>query len=190
MLTEKLSNNAASFGADPSKGFIVGGTSAGGNIAAVVGHLATDEKHDPPLTGLLLSVAPFLSPEAVPESYQTMYKSRIQNKDAPILNEIVAKMYDDAYQPEISSRLWDVLLWPGGHCNHPPTYFQVCGLDILRDEELIYEKVLREDWDTKTKVDLYRGLPHAFWVNYPTHSKSKQFIADRNTGLSWLLKQE
>ena len=36
------------------------------------------------------------------------------------------------------------LLHPDGHKDNPPVYFQVCGLDPLRDEALIYEKVLRE----------------------------------------------
>lgn len=46
-------NATSTLGADPSKGFVVGGASAGGNLTDVVGHLARDEKLNPPLTGLL-----------------------------------------------------------------------------------------------------------------------------------------
>ena len=42
--------NAKSFGADPLLGFVVGGTSSGATLAAVLTHLARDEKISPSLT--------------------------------------------------------------------------------------------------------------------------------------------
>lgn len=56
-----------------------------------------------------------------------------------------------------------VLNHPKGHHDLPPAYFQICGQDPLRDEALVYEKVLREEFGVKTKVDVYPGLPHGFW---------------------------
>ena len=52
-LTWAAANAKEVLGADPSKGFIVCGTSAGGNLTDVVAHLARDEKLNPPLTGLI-----------------------------------------------------------------------------------------------------------------------------------------
>ena len=46
-------NATSKLKADPSKGFLVGGTSAGGNLTDVVAHQARDEGLTPPLTGLL-----------------------------------------------------------------------------------------------------------------------------------------
>lgn len=40
---------------------------------------------------------------------------------------------------------------------------QVCGLDPLRDFGLLYEKVLREQEGTPTRLDVFNGLPHGFW---------------------------
>jgi acetyl esterase/lipase len=72
-------------GGDASKGFIVGGTSAGGNLAAVITHLYRDEKLEPPLTGVYLSIPALLSAGACPPEYLDRYKSREQNKDALVL---------------------------------------------------------------------------------------------------------
>lgn len=43
--------DAASLPADPTKGFIVGGSSAGGNISALLAHLSRKENLHPPVTG-------------------------------------------------------------------------------------------------------------------------------------------
>jgi acetyl esterase/lipase len=80
--------HASELGANPSKGFIVGGTSAGGNISAVIGHLARDEKLSPPITGLSLLI-PAVADHTlkhVDEEYAKEIKSYEQNKDAPILS--------------------------------------------------------------------------------------------------------
>ena len=74
-------------GGDPAKGFVIGGISAGGNLATVISHLYRDEKMSPPLTGIYLSVPILVSPEAVPGKFKYQYLSREQNKNAPILNK-------------------------------------------------------------------------------------------------------
>ena len=45
------------------------------------------------------------------------------------------------------------LLFPS-HANLPPAVFQIAGLDVLRDEGMLYEKLLREA-GVKTKLHVY-----------------------------------
>ncbi|KAI8711899.1 Abhydrolase-3 domain-containing protein [Fusarium sp. LHS14.1] len=72
-----LSKNAASLGADPTKGFILGGTSAGGHISIPLSHRARDESLSPPLTGVYLGVTPSLPPQALnPQARPFLPKSR------------------------------------------------------------------------------------------------------------------
>jgi acetyl esterase/lipase len=77
----------SALGGNAKKGFVIGGISAGGNLAAVISHLYRDEQISPPLTGIYLSVPILLSPEAVPEKLKDQYLSREQNQNAPILNK-------------------------------------------------------------------------------------------------------
>ncbi|EXJ66471.1 uncharacterized protein A1O5_10623 [Cladophialophora psammophila CBS 110553] len=185
-----IAENASQLSSDPSTGFIIGGTSAGGNISAVVSHLARDEKLSPALTGVYLNIPTVLAPEVVPEKYRSMYLSRQQNKDAPVLTKANMDMYKEAYAPDPRSELWSPFNWPSGHAKLPPHYLQVCGLDLLRDEALIYERVLRRDYNIPTKVDIYPGLPHVFYANFPQHSRSKEYAKDTTQGIGWLLEAQ
>lgn len=82
----KLAANASQLGADPSRGFIVHGESAGGNFAVILALLARDENLSPPLTGISASIPAVLAKEAVPERFKAEYLSLDQNKDAPGLD--------------------------------------------------------------------------------------------------------
>jgi len=191
LIVVQISENSGKLGADASKGFVLGGTSAGGNIAIVLSHLARDEALSPLLTGLYLNVPLVLAPEAVPEKYLPLYKSREQNAYSPVLSKAFMDMYTEAYEADLQSYVWSPINWPGGekaHAGLPRTYFQICGLDVLRDEGLIYERVLREDHGIETRVDVYPGLPHMFVPNYPSHSSSKKYPKDTLAGLGWLLR--
>ena len=93
------------------------------------------------------------------------------------------------YQPDLKSTLYNVFADPHNFDGLPPTFFQVCGLDPLRDEALLYERLLREQHGTKTLLKVYPGLPHAFWSGFPTLEVSKRFIEETMEGVKWLLEQ-
>ena len=89
----------AELGINPQKGYIIGGISAGANLAAVVAHLYRDKKHSPPLTGQYLCIPTTCDPAALPDKYKDVYLSREQNKDALILNEKSIDMFEGTLAP-------------------------------------------------------------------------------------------
>ncbi|EEU33366.1 uncharacterized protein NECHADRAFT_74384 [Fusarium vanettenii 77-13-4] len=174
--------------ASPSAGLIVSGTSAGGSIANAVVYLNRDLGSPVKVTGQLLSVAPLLPPPVVPKRYQDDYVSHEQNRDVAIPSEELARSFIAAYKPDKTSPLSVPAIHPLGHAGIPPTYLQVCGLDGLRDESLIYERMLRQENGIATRVDLYPGLPHHFWEFFPQLAKQIEKRTDDTVeGIRWLL---
>jgi len=82
------------------------------------------------------------------------------------------------------------LSFPAGHKSLPLTYFQICGMDPLRDDSFIYERILREECAVKTRVDFYPGLPHSFWSWFPEATFSKKQLKDSMEGMAWLLESK
>ncbi|OAL26643.1 hypothetical protein AYO20_09984 [Fonsecaea nubica] len=180
--------SASSWGADPAKGFIVGGSSAGGNLACVVTHLARDEGLSPPLTGHYLCIAGLVPPSRMPDKYKKWAYSYEQNKSDPINGQAVIDIFNAAYKPDLDDGIYNgPLIHPQGHAGLPPAFLQVNGSDTLRDDSLIYERILREEHGIKTKLVVYPGLPHAHWAFFPSLKASAQFWADQLEGMGWLL---
>ncbi|KAH8653064.1 Alpha/Beta hydrolase protein [Tricladium varicosporioides] len=201
-------NHVKDLGINPKKGFIIGGVSAGANITCAITHLYRDGKMEPRLTGQYLSVVTVCDPAALPEKYKDFVFSREQNQNAVILDRKGMSMFEGSssysqesflqhigsdecegiYKANPYSPLRSPLLFLS-HKDLPPTYFQVCGADPLRDEGLLYEKILREEYGIQTKMDLFPGLPHSFWSFFPNAEFSKSFQKDTTRGLEWLLEQ-
>ncbi|KAL1311508.1 hypothetical protein AAFC00_001631 [Neodothiora populina] len=183
-------DNAASLGADPRKGFVLGGTSAGGQLSAVTAQKYVGEKLAPPLTGIWLSIPAILAHDfPPPKEYQDVFFSRDQNADAPILTSSAIDMIDEVYAMDHSSDMFSPFNAKNPHVGLPPTYFQVDGLDPLRDDGLIYERVLRAHSVT-TRIDVYPGLPHSHWSFFPGLRSTVKAQTDIVKGLGWLLGQD
>ncbi|KAK1825534.1 hypothetical protein LTR12_000336 [Friedmanniomyces endolithicus] len=152
--------------ADPKVGFIVGGASAGGNLAAVMSQLSRDEGLMPPLTGQYLCVPALLWWDVVPEKWTAEYKSRTESTSDPVLKLREGKdRTTESLKADHSSPLFCPLL----HRNLKglaPAYFQLAGLDPLRDEGLLYERMLREESGVSTRLEVYEGYGHMFWTNW------------------------
>ncbi|EMD36107.1 hypothetical protein CERSUDRAFT_116010 [Gelatoporia subvermispora B] len=172
-----------------SQGFIVGGTSAGGNLSAVMTHRARDDPFfsDKKITGQILMMPTVLHPDGYPDEYKSELLSFDQNWDAPLLSRADVRMLfgwigaPNPRDPNISP-----LLYPS-HKDLPPAYFQVCGLDPLRDEGLLYEKILKEA-GVRTRLDIYPGVPHTFYLFTPDIKQAVKLEKDLNDGIRWLLQ--
>ncbi len=183
--------NATELRADPSYGFIVSGESSGGNIAIVLSHLARGHNLSPPITGQFLSLPSCLPPEIVQEKYKPYYHSWEQAEGSPkLFGYVMTTMFREAHGADATSPLFAAFNDPKGHAGMPPAYFQICGLDPVRDEGLLYEKVLREEYGVATKLDLYPGVPHAFWQVYPAFEMTQQANLDMIEGFAWLLARK
>ncbi|KAJ7438367.1 Alpha/Beta hydrolase protein [Mycena galericulata] len=178
--------NATRIFADSTKGFLVGGNSAGAYLATVLAHRARDDplflNHK--ITGQILQYPRVLARAAYPPQYEDQLLSMEQNKDAPGLTAAYIAFIAGLVKAPPSDPEYSPLL--AQHKGLAPAYIQVCGLDPLRDEALLYERLLREA-GVKTKLDIYPGVPHGFNFSFPHLAASIKFEADFNAGLAWLM---
>ncbi|KFY25297.1 hypothetical protein V491_01824 [Pseudogymnoascus sp. VKM F-3775] len=179
-----IASHSRELRANRKSGFIISGSSAGGNICAVLSHLArdADQIH---ITGVYLGMPIVVHPRAVPEIHQASYRSYEENRDAACLSQADLELVINAYNPDPKSPLYSALLWPSGHADLTPTYFQVGEFDVVRDDGIIYERVLREA-GVKTKIDTY-PVPHAFQGVFPELPIVKRYNDDMVAGIRWLL---
>jgi acetyl esterase/lipase len=183
-----LSKNASSLGAELSKGFILLGASAGANLAAVTSQKWVSTRSSPPITGVSLAVPWLLSSEIVPEEYKDLWLSREQDQDAMILNKAAIAYMMAAYEPDVHSPEFSPFNTPRAHRGLPLVHIQVCGSDPLRDDGLLYEKVLR-DHGVKTRMEVYPGVPHGFSL-FRGLPLAKRSFFDEILAIGWLIGDE
>ena len=181
--------NADDLGATPSAGFIVGGISAGANLAAVLAQMAKEQQLEPKLTGQWLSIPVLFDEKMVPEKYRDLYLSWQQNRHGPVFgSELLEKIFSH-WEADVKSPLFSPINSADPGEGLPPAYLQACGLDPLRDDALIYEKLLKEK-GVRTRMDVYPGLPHGFWAFFKQLKSSDKARVDIAMGMGWLLGKE
>lgn len=178
--------NAESFGASLDAGLVVGGVSAGGNLAAAVARQAVAERV--PLTGVWLNIPALLDDAIVPERYRSVFLSRQQNAKAAIINDEAISYIKSYYQYDPKSPEYSPFAWPSPVENMPPTAIQVCGQDPLRDDGLIYARVL-QDAGVPIRLNIYPGVPHGFNGIFSTMKLAQKHDQDVVDGMAWLLKR-
>ncbi|GCB22916.1 carboxylesterase NlhH [Aspergillus awamori] len=172
--------NSLTHGFDKSK-IYVGGTSAGANLAAVLGQLY--RSLGVCVRGQLLR-APVLCLSEL--HHQRMgLKSMDQFVDTPILNQHLMKQFLEWYQPyDRTDPTVSPLLFRRLDAS-PPCFIMICGRDPLRDEALAYADKLEEK-GIPVRVAVYSGMPHAFWI-FPELTTTKTATQDLIDGVRWLM---
>ncbi|GKT48123.1 AB hydrolase superfamily protein [Colletotrichum spaethianum] len=182
--------NAHVLGGDPLAGFILGGLSAGGNLAAVTAQRIADGTGalTPPLTGLWPCNPIIVEEDVVSPQYRDLFFSREQNADAALFNRAIFTQMMAAYVPEAKSPDYSPFNSKAPHKGMPPTFVQVSGADFVRDDGNVYERALR-DHGVKTRLEVYPGAVHAHIALRGLNFKSSiKAHVDVFKGLAWLLK--
>ena len=137
-----VSQNAASVGGDLSKGFLVGGASAGGCHMLPALYRARDEELRPSISGVLIICTGQVYNLKEETRSRMLYPGRlfshIENRDAPFssqaANECYSRIADTSMDdPDITQ------LYRANHETLPPMYSQIAGMDLLRDGTIVSE---------------------------------------------------
>ncbi|OLN92097.1 AB hydrolase superfamily protein 4 [Colletotrichum chlorophyti] len=183
-----LSKNASRFGADISKGFVVGGFSAGANISSIVAQRSGVEGLG--VTGAMLSVPFLLVREIVPEKYAAEWVSREENSTwSPTFTTAMINDVSKALEPDKKSPWYSPFNDAEAIAKSPRTYIQVGDRDPLRDDGLIYAKVLQDN-GVEARVDNYPDWGHQGWSIFAPKDSPPELGPNTIKGMKWLLGRE
>lgn len=164
-----LHKNIDQLGGDPTK-VVVGGISAGGQLSASLAleqHLGKTDvlKGTPPLAGQVLIIPCVASPATYHDGPGKKLKisSYVENEFAPMLPKKVIEFFVgllEAPEPAFNDTKLNIVNATEDEVKGlPPTAFGIAGLDPLRDEALLYAKLLT-DANVPTDIRLFKGVPH------------------------------
>lgn len=192
---------------DPSLGVVLGGVSAGGNLAAVIAGISAAIAADKssklaqglselsqPVKGVFLSVPILLHESSVPAEYASIWTSRVENADGPVINTASlaltqARLKADHHSPWYSPLNLDLGSLAGKHA--PRVYFQAGQLDGLRDDAVVYERALRERRVADTRIDVIQDVGHVGWCIFPMPEVHSDELRTKSLdGMAWLLGTE
>lgn len=182
-------NATGSLGANPSKGFIMSGVSAGGNIASAVVTNAISEPLAHPFTGQWLGVPVLNDDERTPEKYKPYHLSLKHNADAPVLASKAVDAINKHIGVDFTSPWRFPILSENPISKQPKAYIMADGMDPLRDDALIWDEILKDN-GVATKTDFYPGCPHAHWGFFAGIEVSNKAIVDLIVGIGWLLGED
>jgi acetyl esterase/lipase len=191
---------------DPALGFVLAGCSAGANLAAVIAGVAAATRSGSKIlisglpeiktriTGLFVSIPRLLYEGNVPARYATANRSREENANAPVLNATLLRNSELRLKPDVRSPFCSPmnLNLHAIRAEHPQKVYIQCGeLDILRDDAVIYERMLREDNVCETRIDQFKGIDHVAWLSLPFPQFHSQEMREKTLeGMGWLLGKD
>lgn len=142
--------------------------------------------------------------KSCPNEYRGSFISHDQNANTPSLSREVTAVMRDAVEWDDTSdlryaaisqtplsgqpRQVSTVLWEASCANMAGrTYIQVDGMDLLRDDGLVYDEMLQAA-GVSTKLDFYPGCPHAHWAQMRGTEIANRALIDTIVGLGWLLQ--
>ena len=147
-----INDNADALGIDAGR-IVVGGDSAGGNLAAVTALMARD-RGGPGLAGQLL-LYPVIAADFGTESYRAFGRGYYNPKPA-------LQWYWDQYVPTVAERSHPYASPLGADLHGlPPAVVVIAGHDPLRDEGVAYADALETAGVSVTRLS-YQGGVHGF----------------------------
>lgn len=152
-LLRHVATQGAELGLDPSR-IILGGDSAGANLASGLALLNAEQPAPIPLAGLLLNYGVF-DHRLDTASYQEF-------ADGYGLTLAKMRFYWDAYCPELVARTSPFASPMRGNLSVlPPTLLHIAELDVLCAENLAFAEKLRAA-GVPLETELFRGTVHGF----------------------------
>lgn len=193
-----LHKNTDALKIDPSK-VVVGGVSAGGQLtASLVLEKQKGEnealKNLPDIAAQVLIIPALAHYETYAEGPLKQMKSRdissiVENENAPILPMKACVAFTKLLKiPKVELGDTKINILSAATADDvkgmPPTIFGIAGLDPLRDEALLYGKLLAEA-GVPTEVRLFKGVPHGFRRFGPALKASAQWDKAVEDGVEW-----
>lgn len=184
-----ISNAEDKLGANPSSGLIVGGYSAGGQLATVVASEARTREFKYKTTGCFICIPSIFTENIVPAQYKYVWTSREVNSDPFMTKEFIEDVWPSLQGADTKSAMYSPVNHMMGLRGMPPTYVQVGGKDVFRDDGIVYAKMLQDD-RVPTKIDEYPELGHQAWTIWTDHYGPYKKELENNTfaAMRWLLK--
>ncbi|KAG7407170.1 AB hydrolase superfamily protein [Fusarium oxysporum f. sp. rapae] len=183
---------------DPQK-VIVGGISAGAWIAASLTlqkHLNRATERRPPIAGQVLMIPCLAHVDCYEPQLKKMKHESISsyktNATAPMLSVEELGWFTSLLKIK-NPGVNDLKINPGNSSPEqvkgmPPTVLGVVGLDPLRDEALLYGKMLAET-GVPTDINLFLGLPHGFRSHEEKIASSDRWDKVIVDGVGWILSR-
>lgn len=192
------SNPTYHYGADLEQGFMIGGISAGGSLAAVVAGLTTaDSERYPlyyPLTGVFVTAALLFTDSIIPSEYRQFWTSREDNCDVEGFNTAYVDGFTAILGRSDYTSPWfsPINNPPETRLGHPPICLHACGKDPFRDDTVIYEKILAAA-GVKTRLHIFSEVGHdaltAMMPVTPGSVRDPTMEEETLSGLKWLVAQ-
>ncbi|ETS84327.1 hypothetical protein PFICI_02352 [Pestalotiopsis fici W106-1] len=175
---------------------IIGGQSSGGQLAAslVLKRNLDSSSERPAIAGQLLMVPCLVSMSCYEPQLAKLKSKDIssyeQNRFAPLAPLTVCRFFEELLEID-DPQVDDIELNPGNATPDqvqglPPTMFLITGWDPMRDEGLLYAKMLVEA-GVPVDIHMFPGLPHNFRRVLNNVPESARWDRTIERGIQWLL---